>query len=99
LADEQRCILAAYARMEASSRTSHLARVGVLIGLDERILQRPIRTVAHQVGRGTVNNLVSARMNKCRQMRWSPRSAHCVLQVRAAALDGRLGHHAIQFAA
>jgi len=38
-----------------------------------------------------VNNLVNARMNKRRQMRWSPRGAHRVLQVRAAVLDGRFG--------
>ena len=48
---------------------------------------------------GTVNQLVSARMNKRKQMRWSPRGAHRVLQVRAAVLDGRFGHPAIQFAA
>ena len=38
----------------------------------------------------TVNQLVNARMNKRRQMRWSPRGAHRMLQVRAAVLDGRL---------
>ena len=38
-----------------------------------------------------VNNLVNARMNKRRQMRWSPSGAHRVLQVRAAVLDGRFG--------
>jgi hypothetical protein len=32
-------------------------------------------------------------------MRWSPQGAHQVLQVRAAVLDGRFGHHAIQLAA
>ena len=48
---------------------------------------------------GTVNQLVSARMNKRRQMRWSPRGAHRVLQVRVAVLDGRFGHPAIQLAA
>ncbi len=48
---------------------------------------------------GTVNQLVSARMNKRRQMRWSPRGAHRVLQVRAAVLDGRFDHPAIQLAA
>jgi UDP-N-acetylmuramate-alanine ligase len=48
---------------------------------------------------GTVNQLVSARMNKRKQMRWSPRGAHRVLQVRAAVLDGRFGHQAIQIAA
>jgi len=48
---------------------------------------------------GTVNQLVSARMNKRMQMRWSPCGAHRVLQVRAAVLDGRFGHPAIQLAA
>ncbi len=48
---------------------------------------------------GTVNQLVSARMNKRRQMRWSPCGAHRVLQVRAAVLDGRFGHPALQLAA
>ena len=38
-----------------------------------------------------VNDLVNARMNKRQQMRWSPRGAHRVLQVRAAVLDGRFG--------
>ena len=38
-----------------------------------------------------VNNLVNARMDKRRQMRWSPRGANRVLQVRAAVLDGRFG--------
>ena len=38
----------------------------------------------------TVNQLVNARMNKRRQMRWSPIGAHRLLQVRAAVLDGRL---------
>jgi len=57
---------------------------------------RPISTARAE---GTVNNLVSARMNKRRQMRWSPCGAHRVLQVRAAVLDGRFGHQAIQLAA
>jgi hypothetical protein len=41
-----------------------------------------------------VNSQVNARMNKRRQMRWSPQGAHHVLQVRAAVIDGRLcaGH-------
>jgi len=38
-----------------------------------------------------VNSLVNARMNKWRQMSWSPLGAHRVLQVRAAVIDGRLG--------
>ena len=48
---------------------------------------------------GAVNHLVNARMNKRRQMRWSPRGAHHVLQVRAAVLDGRFGQQAVQLAA
>ncbi|NKJ40154.1 hypothetical protein FHT28_006916 [Rhizobium sp. SG570] len=36
------------------------------------------------------NSLVNARMNKKRQMRWSPIGTHRVLQVRAAVADGRL---------
>jgi hypothetical protein len=48
---------------------------------------------------GTVNQLVNARMNKRRQMRWSPRGAHRVFQVRAAVLGGRFGQQAIQLAA
>ena len=48
---------------------------------------------------GTANQLVSARMNKREQMRWSPRGAQRVLQVRAAVLDESFGHPAIQFAA
>ncbi len=40
---------------------------------------------------GTVNHLVSTRMNKRQQMRWTPRGAHRVLQVRAAVLDQRDG--------
>jgi hypothetical protein len=37
-----------------------------------------------------VTYLVNARMNNRRQMRWPPRGAHRVLQVRAAVLDSRL---------
>ncbi len=47
----------------------------------------------------TVNQLVNARMNKRRQIRWSPRGAQRMLQVRAAVLDGRFGHQALQLAA
>ena len=70
---------------------------GALIGYGQRDRTgKPISTLR---AKGTVNQLVSARMNKRQQMRWSPRGAHRVLQVRAAVLDGRLGHPAIQLAA
>ena len=46
-----------------------------------------------------VNALVNARMNKLRQMRWSPRGAQRVLQARAAVFDGRLKAGAFHLAA
>lgn len=46
--------------------------------------------IASSGAESVVNSLVNARMNKRRQMRWSPQGAHRVLQVRAAVVDGRL---------
>ena len=48
------------------------------------------KPVSSSRAESTVNQLVNARMNKRRQMRWSPQGAHRVLQVRAAVLDNRL---------
>jgi len=45
------------------------------------------------------NSLVNARMNKKRQMRWSPIGAHRVLQARAAVADGRLKKAKLNLAA
>jgi hypothetical protein len=70
---------------------------GALIDYGDRY--RAGKPISTSRAEGTVNQLVSARMNKRRQMRWSPRGAHRVLQVRAAVLDGRFGHQAIQLAA
>ena len=70
---------------------------GALIDYGERY--RAGKPISTSRAEGTVNQLVNARMNKRRQMRWSPRGAHRVLQVRAAVLDGRFGHPAIQLAA
>ena len=42
---------------------------------------------------GCVDETANARMAKSRRMRWSPRGAHRVALVRAAVLDGRLGHN------
>jgi len=70
---------------------------GALIDYGQRYRTgKPISTSRDE---STVNQLVNARMNKRRQMRWSPRGAHRVLQVRAAVLDGRFGHQALQLAA
>ncbi len=70
---------------------------GALIDYGERY--RAGKPISTSQAEGTVNQLVSARMNKRRQMRWSRRGAHRVLQVRAAVLDGRFGHQAVPLAA
>jgi hypothetical protein len=70
---------------------------GALIDYGRRY--RAGKPVSTSRAEGTVNHLVNARMNKRRQMRWSPNGAHRVLQVRAAVLDGRFGQQAIQLAA
>ena len=78
-------------------RTYIESNKGALIDYGER--HRAGKPISTSRAEGTVNQLVSARMNKRQQMRWSPRGAHRVLQVRAAVLDGRFGHQAIQLAA
>jgi len=70
---------------------------GALIDYGERY--RAGKPISTSRAEGTVNQLVSARMNKRKQIRWSPLGAHRVLQVRAAVLDGRFGHQAIPLAA
>ena len=70
---------------------------GALIDYGQRY--RAGKPISTSRAEGTVTQLVNARMNKRRQMRWSPRGAHRVLQVRAALLDGRLGQQSIQLAA
>jgi hypothetical protein len=57
------------------------------------------KPVSSSRAESTVNQLVNARMNKRRQMRWSPQGAHRVLQVRAAVLDNRLAQQTIQLPA
>ena len=57
------------------------------------------KPVSSSRAESTVNQLVNARMNKRRQMRWSPQGAHRVLQVRAAVLDNRLVQQTIQIVA
>ena len=37
-----------------------------------------------------VNQLIDKRMSKSQQMRWDPRSAHLLLQVRVCVIDGQL---------
>jgi hypothetical protein len=47
--------------------------------------------VGTAITEGTANFLVNRRMNKCQQMRWSPRGADLLLQVRCAVYNGTLG--------
>ena len=37
-----------------------------------------------------VNQIIDKRMSKSQQMRWSPQSAHLMLQVRIRVIDDRL---------
>ena len=60
------------------------------VDVDAVIEERAGKPISSARAESTVNQLVNARMNKRRQMRWSPRGAHRLLQVRAAVLDGRL---------
>jgi len=78
-------------------RTYIESNEGALIDYGERY--RAGKPISTSRAEGTVNQLVSARMNKRKQMRWSPRGAHRVLHVRAAVLDGRFGHQALQLTA
>ena len=72
---------------------------GALIDYGKR--HRAGKPISTSRAEGTVNHLVSARMNKRQQMRWTPTGAHRVLQVRAAVLDRRcgFGQQPIQLAA
>ena len=47
--------------------------------------------VGTSITEGTANFLVNRRMNKSQQMRWSRHGADLLLQVRCAALNGKLG--------
>ncbi|OCP19364.1 hypothetical protein BC361_31030 [Ensifer sp. LC54] len=53
-------------------------------------LYRSGQPISSSQAESAANSLVNARMNKKRQMRWSPAGAHKILQVRAAVADGRL---------
>ena len=90
---------------KAGRLAAHCTELHAYIGKNEGALidygqrYRAGQPISTSRAEGAVNHLVNARMNKRRQMRWSPRGAHRVLQVRAAVLDGRFGQQAIQLAA
>lgn len=58
--------------------------------IDYRARYRVGRRIATNLAESAVNSLVAKRMVKSQQMRWSPRSAHLMLQVRAAMINGNL---------
>jgi len=66
---------------------------GTLIDYGERY--RAGKPISTSRAEGTVKQLVSARMNKRRQLCWSPRGVHRVLQVRTAVLDGRFSQYPV----
>ena len=86
-----------FAQLAGELQTYLDLNAGALVDYGRR--QRAGLPIATSCAESVVNSLVNVRMNKRRQMRWSPRGAHRVLQVRAAVLDGRFGHPAIQLAA
>jgi hypothetical protein len=51
----------------------------------------PISSIAESA----VNQVVSHRMAKKRQMRWTDEGAHCMAQVRVAVLNGEFSSHRI----
>ncbi|QYY33888.1 ISKra4 family transposase (plasmid) [Cupriavidus pinatubonensis] len=46
--------------------------------------------ISSSIAESAVNQVVSHRMAKKRQMRWTDQGAHCLVQVRVAALNGEL---------
>jgi hypothetical protein len=48
------------------------------------------RRISSAFVESTVNQLIDKRMSKSQQMRWDPRSAHLLLQVRVRVIDGQL---------
>ena len=48
------------------------------------------RRISSAFVESAVNQLIDKRMSKSQQMRWDPRSAHLLLQVRVRVIDGQL---------
>ncbi|ODV42988.1 hypothetical protein AWV79_21670 [Cupriavidus sp. UYMMa02A] len=51
--------------------------------------------ISSSIAESAVNQVVSHRMAKKRQMRWTDQGAHCLVQVRVAVLNGELSPHCI----
>ena len=48
------------------------------------------RRISSAFVESAVNQLIDKRMSKSQQMRWDPRSAHLLLEVRVRVIDGQL---------
>lgn len=86
-----------FAQLAGELETYLDLNAGALVDYGRR--QRAGLPIATSCAESIVNSLVNARMNKRRQMRWTPHGAHRVLQVRAAVIDGRLGAGHLRLAA
>ena len=49
-----------------------------------------LQAISSALVESAVNQLIDKRMSKSQQMRWDPRSAHLLLQVRVRVIDGQL---------
>ncbi|MFL9936875.1 hypothetical protein P0D88_49850 [Paraburkholderia sp. RL18-103-BIB-C] len=51
--------------------------------------------ISSSIAESAVNHVVSYRMAKKRQMRWTDEGAHCMARVRVAVLNGEFSSHRI----
>ncbi|NPT53989.1 hypothetical protein GNZ13_05045 [Paraburkholderia sp. 5N] len=51
--------------------------------------------ISSSIAESAVNQVVSHRMARKRQMRWTDEGAHCMAQVRVAVLNGEFSSHRI----
>lgn len=49
--------------------------------------------ISSSIAESTVNELISKRMSKKQQMRWTKKGAHLLLQLRVKTLDDKLGSY------
>lgn len=83
--------------MSARELETYLAlNAGALVNYGRR--QRAGLPITTSCAESTVNSFLNTRMNKRRQMRWTPHGAHRILQVRVAVIDGRLGASRLRLA-
>ena len=67
---------------------TYLASAGFIPNYGERY--RASEPISSSVAESVVNQVIAKRMVKKQQMRWTPRGAHLLLQVRARVLNDQL---------